>query len=425
MRRREPLSNTDSAPPTAQRLGGRPSQRRLAMIGFRADSGGIGRVMTTLMDALMDEGIEIDLLLPPGEHPDLDALRGAVNRFEVDSGDQRRAKSALLDYLRARTPNAILSNKDQTHRLLRRSVLGELRPFTAFRIGTNVPERLKRTSRSTSILKRWQLAALYSQADLLIGNSSGVTAALQRMLQRGPALFRRKPRIATILNPVDAEAIARLASEPMSHPWLKQKTGPVIVSVGRLVRAKNFGLLLRAFALLPAEMNARLMICGSGSQHERLLSLATRLEIAERVELLGHQSNPFRYVAAADLFACSSIFEGANNALIEAIALGTPSVSTDCPSGARDILDQGRLGPLVPVDDPVALADAMRSTLQAPLPAERLRAGAARFDPKLSAARYAEVLGLSATAAEIIAGVLAPSEVGSAPVPPKASATPE
>lgn len=371
-------------------------RRRLAMIGFRPGSGGIGRVMTTLMDALIDEGIEIDLLLPPGEHPDLDALRGSVQRFEIDGGHRRQAKSALRAYLRERRPSAILSNKDQTHRLLRRPLLGDSRPFTVFRIGTNVPERIKRTSRYTSILKRWELAALYRRADLLIGNSSGVTDALREMLRQGPGRLRRQPRIETILNPVDAEAIAELASEPMSHPWLKQKSGPVILSVGRLVRAKNFGLLLRAFALLPPELNARLMICGSGSQHERLLALATRLEIADRVELLGHQSNPFRYLAAADLFVCSSIFEGANNALIEAIALGTPCVSTDCPSGARDILDEGRLGPLVPVDDPRALAEAMRSVLEAPLPAERLRAGAARFDPKRSAARYAEALGLIA-----------------------------
>jgi len=367
---------------------------RLAMIGFRAGSGGIGRVMTTLMDALLEAGLEIDLLLPAGEHPDLDTLKGQVNRFTLDSEDRARAAAVLRDYLQRRQPQAILSNKDQTHRLLRRRHQGARRPFTAFRIGTNVPERLKRTSRWTSLWKRWQLAALYREADLLIGNSSGVSAALAWMLNQGPGRYRRQPRIETILNPVDAEAIARLASEPMSHPWLKQKRGPVIVSVGRLVRAKHFGLLLRAFALLPPALNARLMICGSGSQHERLLALATRLGIADRVELLGHQSNPFRYVAAADLFACSSIFEGANNALIEAIALGTPCVSTDCPSGASDILDEGRLGPLVPVDDPVALADAMRSVLAAPLPAERLRAGAARFDPKLSAARYAEVLGV-------------------------------
>ena len=351
--------------------------------------------MTTLIEALLDRGIDIDLLLPSAEHPDLSALRGEVTRFVIDLDRLKQAESTLLAYLRQRRPDAILSNRDQSHRLLLRRTLAGERPFTAFRVGTNVPERLKRNSPWTAAWNGWRLAALYRQADLLIGNSSGVSAALRRMLSRGSR--QRPPRIETILNPVDAEAIARLASEPILHPWLKQKTWPVIVSVGRLVRAKQFGLLLHAFALLRPALDARLMICGSGGQHDRLQALATRLGIADRIELLGYQSNPFRYVAAADLFVCSSLFEGSSNALIEAIALGTPCVSTDCPSGAREILDDGRLGPLVPVDDPVALAEAMRSVLEAPLPAERLRAGAARFDPKRSAARYAEVLRLTGT----------------------------
>jgi glycosyltransferase involved in cell wall biosynthesis len=369
--------------------------RRLAMIGFRPGPGGVGRVMTTLMGGLLDAGIEIDLLLPEGKHPDIADLADRVRCYRVDADDPKRASAALQDYLRERAPSAILSNKDQTHRLLQRRRIGPDRPLTAFRIGTNIPERLRRTSPWAAFWKRRRLAALYRDADLLIGNSSGVSASLAWMLEQHPRL-RRNPPIETIFNPVDRTAIARLAAEPLSHPWLKGKRGPVIISVGRLVRAKNFGLLLRAFARLPAELDARLMICGDGGQHERLMALATRLEIADRVELLGHQPNPFRYVAAADLFVCSSVFEGANNALIEAIALGTPSVSTDCPSGAADILDGGRLGPLVPVDDAKALAEAMQSALAAPLTAEQLRAGAARFDPRQSADRYAEVLGLVA-----------------------------
>jgi len=366
---------------------------RLAMIGFRSGPGGVGRVMTTLMNALVKLGIEVDLLLPEGEHPDLEALEQDLYRHVVDADHTREANAALRGYLHARQPGAILSNKDQTHRLLQRRVLGAERPITAFRIGTNVPERLRRTSPRTAFWKRRQLAALYREADVLIGNSSGVSAALEQMLDSG-WVSRRSPPTQTILNPVDAAAIARLAAQPLSHPWLTRKSGPVILSVGRLVRAKNFGLLIRAFALLPEGLNARLMICGGGGQHERLLALAARCGVAGRVELLGHQTNPFRYMAAADLFVCSSVFEGANNALIEAIALGIPSVSTDCPSGARDILDNGRLGPLVPVDDAEALAAAMQSVLDAPLTAEQLRAGAARFDPAASAALYAEAVGL-------------------------------
>ncbi|MCF7976587.1 MAG: glycosyltransferase [Chromatiaceae bacterium] len=374
---------------------------RLAMIGFLKDSGGIGRVMTTLMEALLERGIEIDLLLPSPTHPDLSELRGEVACFVIDLEQLKQAEVQLLDYLHQRRPDAILSNRDRSHRLLMQPKLTGQRPFTAFRIGTNVPERLKRNSPWTAAWNGWRLTRLYRQADLLIGNSSGVSAALQRMLSRRSMQPQPSPRIETILNPVDTETIARLASEPILHPWLKQKPGPIIVSVGRLVRAKHFGLLLRAFALLPTALDARLMICGQGGQHDRLQALATRLGIADRIELLGYQPNPFRYVAAADLFVCSSLFEGSSNALIEALALGTPCVSTDCPSGARDILDDGRLGPLVPVDDPVALAEAMRSVLEKPLPAEQLRAGAGRFDPHHSAARYAEVLGLSAPRPEM------------------------
>ncbi len=369
--------------------------------------------MTTLMEALLERDIEIDLLLPSIAHPDLSALRGEVKCFAIDLDHLQQAEVTLLDYLHQRRPDAILSNRDQSHRLLLRRKLAGKRPFTALRIGTNIPERLKRNSPWTAAWNGWQLAALYRQADLLIGNSSGVSAALQQMLSRGLRRRQQPPPVVTILNPVDTETIARLASEPILHPWLKQKTGPIIVSVGRLVRAKHFGLLLRAFALMPATLGARLMICGSGGQHDRLQALAARLGIADRIELLGYQPNPFRYVAAADVFVCSSLFEGSSNALIEALALGTPCVSTDCPSGARDILDDGRLGPLVPVDDAIALAGAMRSVLEAPLPTERLRAGAARFDPTLSAARYAEVLGLSPPRVETAASsALDPSDKG-------------
>ena len=371
--------------------------RRLVMAGFRPGPGGTGRVMTTLMDALLARGVEIDLLLPEGEHPDLDALRGEVGCFRLD-GTGAAARAALLDHLRWRRPRAVLSNKDQTHRLLRRSVLqralGAERPICAFRIGTNVPERLRRTSRLSAPWKRFRLGALYRNADVLIGNSTGVSAALRTMLGTSPRAGRGGPLIETIFNPVDAAGIARLGAEPAAHPWLEQRPGPIVVSVGRLVRAKHFELLLEAFAQLPSALGARLMICGEGGQHQRLLALAERLAIADRVELLGHQHNPFRFMAAADLYVCSSLFEGANNALIEALALGIPCVSTDCPSGARDILDGGRLGPLVPVGDAAALARAMRAVLAQPPARARLRASAGRFDPADSARRYAEVLGL-------------------------------
>lgn len=370
-------------------------QPRLAMIGFRPGPGGIGRVMRTLIDALIEHGIAVDLLLPSGSYPDLESIRGRVETFFIEGSDQRAAKAMLADYLRQRSPGAVLSNRDQSNWLLTSALARvDRRPIIAFRVGTNVLEKIKRSSPLTAPWKQWRLARLYREADCLIGNSPGVSAALQRMLARTRGGADSRPRIKTIWNPVDRAAITLMAAQPVTHSWFTHRSGPLIVSVGRLVRAKNYPMLLRAFAQLPESLNARLVICGGGRQHGRLLGLAQSLGISGRVDLLGYQNNPFRYVAAADLFVCSSIFEGANNALIEAIALGTPAISTDCPSGSREILEDGSLGALVPVDDVPAMAAAMRSALESRIDPERLRASAARFDPQLAARRYAEALGL-------------------------------
>lgn len=367
----------------------------LAIIGFRSGTGGIGRVMTTLINALIARGIIVDLFIPSLDHPDLEAIDGEARPRKIDITNPKRAAASFDAYLKASSPNAILSNKDQSNCLLQ-SYLPEIaRPVIAFRIGTNVPEKLKRSNRLTAPWKRQQLAHLYRKADILIGNSSGVSAALHQMLGREPPHQQVGPTITTIWNPVDQETIAKMASAPPAHPWITDKQAPLIVSVGRLVRHKNYGLLLRALSRLTSSLDARLIICGTGSKQAQLSALSRRLGIADRIDFVGYQSNPFPYVAAADLFVCPSLFEGANNALMEALSLGTPCISTDCPSGARDILEDGKLGALVPMHDPNALAAAMQSTLAHPPDRARLRASAERFNPKKVAEHYAEALGLA------------------------------
>ncbi len=108
--------------------------------------------------------------------------------------------------------------------------------------------------------------------------------------------------------------------------------------------------------------------------------------------LPGFQPNPFAYMSKASLFVLSSAWEGLPGVLIQALACGCPVVSTDCPSGPAEILEQGRYGPLVPVGDAVAMADAMRSTLDNPPERDRLRARGAAFSIDLSIDRHLELL---------------------------------
>jgi len=369
------------------------TEPKVALLGFRPGPGGIGRVMTNLIGGMLARGLMVDLLLPPGEHPDLAALDGhaGLRRFTLDGEHPQTASGELRAYLDAARPAALLSNKDQTNALLGRGRLGPTRPRTVFRVGTNLPAKLRQQGALTAWLRQRRLTRVLAEADALIGISPGVTDALGRMLRALPA---PRPELATVWNPVDRAAVLAQSRMELRHPWLGQPDAPLIVSVGRLVQAKHYGLLIRAFARLRRRQPCRLVICGEGRQRRRLSRLAVRLGVAADLDLVGHLPNPFPLVAGADLFVVSSLFEGANNALMEAVTLGTPCVSTDCPSGPREILEDGALGPLVPVNDARALSAAMAATLCSPPARETLRASSARFDLGRSVQGYLDVLGV-------------------------------
>ena len=137
----------------------------------------------------------------------------------------------------------------------------------------------------------------------------------------------------------------------------------MVVAAGRLTKEKDFATLLRAVALVQREREVRLMILGEGIERQQLEALASDLAIATTVALPGFVANPFRYMRRAAVFVLSSRSEGFGNVLVEAMACGTPVVSTDCPSGPGEILQGGRFGRLVPIGDAKAMADAIVAQL--------------------------------------------------------------
>lgn len=197
-------------------------------------------------------------------------------------------------------------------------------------------------------------------------------------------------RIVVIPNGVDSEGIAKLAADPLDDPWFAAGAPPVVISAGRLSRQKNYALLIDAFARLRAARTARLVILGEGSDKARqgLMSRAEALGVAADVRLHGFEANPMRYFARADVFVLSSLWEGASNALLEAMACGCPVVTTDCPTGVREQMDGGRIGPIVPMNDADALAHAIEARLAAPRDSAMLKQQAARFDQTRMLADY-------------------------------------
>ena len=178
---------------------------------------------------------------------------------------------------------------------------------------------------------------LYRRADVIGAVAAGVRDDLAR------AIGLPASRIEVLHNPVVSEELTAKARKHPTHPWLAGRKVPLILSVGRLTRQKNFSLLIRAFAQLRKAREAKLIILGEGALRRDLLAEAARLGIAEDVDLPGFDPNPFGYMALADVFASSSDWEGLPTALIEAMACGASIVATDCDSGAREVLENGRL----------------------------------------------------------------------------------
>lgn len=231
---------------------------------------------------------------------------------------------------------------------------------------------------------------MYPRADRVIAVSQGVADDL------ASNFGVRREKLITIANPVDVEAIAVRAAEPASF----DVASDYILAAGRLVKAKNFALLISAFAA--SGISGKLVIIGEGPEREHLLQLASQSGIADRVQLLGFVANPYPLMRAAKVFVLSSNNEGFPNALVEAMALGAPVVATNCASGPSEILAesareavQGLVhaphGVLTPPNDLERMAAALRFMADPERRnhyAERSTARARAYAPEAAAEQY-------------------------------------
>lgn len=209
-------------------------------------------------------------------------------------------------------------------------------------------------------IKRRMLHRAYAEAD--------VTACVSEGAMQGAAEYHGVPqdRLAVFHNLFDVEA-CQAAAQMELEPRFARRTGRSrIVTVGRLHEVKGYDVLIEAFRRMlsaPDAPDAELVVVGNGPLERDLKQQAERAGLGERVLWPGFQPEPLPLTASGDLFVLTSRFEGLPNALIEAMLLGVPVVSTDCRYGPREILEEGRWGGLVPPDDPAALAAAMKGGL--------------------------------------------------------------
>lgn len=365
------------------------SEPRLAVLLASLANGGIGRTRVNLVNACVALGIRTDLLIADRNSPYLSQIDPRVEIVDLPTSHPVTGVPALAWYLLRARPTALLTQRIRVNVLAQRA---RWLAHSPTRLYVTANTMISHQLDSLSPAKRARQGALMRR---YYPGNEGIFA-ISRAVAVDTAWLLGWPteRIPVIHDPVVTPQLQTLAERPLAHPWFQPGEPPVILSIGRLEPVKDFPTLLEAFAQLRQTRPCRLVILGEGAEREALWARAKVLGVMADFELPGFVANPYRYLGRARLFVSSSRFEGLGDALVEALAVGTPALATACPGGPVEVLDSGRFGPLVPVGDSAAMGAAMAHLLAHPPAPDHLRSGAARFAAMSNTRAYLAGMGL-------------------------------
>ncbi len=316
---------------------------------------GTQRAQLLLARGAVELGEQVDLVVCQKKGAFVDAIPEGVRLVDLGAGSEWTALPALVRYLRKEQPKAMVSALNQANLLAllaKRLSRSDTRLIMAVQnhFGAKWQWQWTPTAPLRRVLFRW----MYQQADSVVA----VSISLREYLIGSLALVPEK--VVVVTNPVDVDLVLRNSRAPVTHPWLIEDKDtreiPVVISVGRLDFQKDHETLIRAFRVALETHPMRLLILGEGPLRKKLQRVVDKLDLQHAVQLPGFQSNPHAWMARADLFVLSSLWEGYPLVLIEAICLGCPTISTNCQSGPSEIL---RHFPdrLVPIKDVTQMAD--------------------------------------------------------------------
>ena len=331
-----------------------PSTRRIAFFIRALKGGGAQRDTILLANEIAARGIGVDLLTLAPEGPLRSLVSDHVAIVPIGGGKLRAAVPRLRRALIERRPDVLISAEAAPNLvalLAARLIPQTMRPLILLREVASPSLALRLDPYRQNRIAYRVLRFAYRFADAVVTLTEGARRDLAENFGVPEHKLARMSANAVI------DSSVAVAPEAKREPGL-------IVSVGRLSPEKDHATLIRAFAKLDPAW--RLEIAGEGPLRDVLQSLIRELGIADRVTLTGFIADPFSVFRRAELAVSSSRYEGFGNAIVEALACGTPVVATDCPYGPREILSDGRYGLLVPPGDPDALAKAIAQAMSAP-----------------------------------------------------------
>jgi glycosyltransferase involved in cell wall biosynthesis len=366
---------------------GHRSHFTLAVVLRAFEGGGAQRDMILLSNALAAKGIRITILALRVEGPLRRLLDPAIRVVQAPGRQLRYAVPGLRRLIRDTAPAVVISSEASLNLctlVAVRTLPPASRPKLVLREVGSPSIALHRDPYLQNRIAYRILRRAYGYADRIVTLTDGA----RRDLTQNFSVPERSIAVMLTNAVVPPATVSRLAQ------WDGEtgRDSDLIVCIGRLSPEKDQATLIRAVSLLPAAQPWRLAIVGDGVERPALQGLARNLGVADRVVFTGEVGDPFGIMMRARLAVCASLYEGLGNAVIEALACGTPVVSTDCPYGPAEILQGGRYGTLTPVGDAPAMAAAIGDALHAVPDRAALRARGLNYSAARAAERFLEII---------------------------------
>lgn len=354
------------------------------------EGGGAERVVLNLANEFQSREIPFVLILRFKKGPYMKQLNPQIKVVELKNNNPIFIISRLIKVCKKENIDTLFTVSRYNNVLglvanlflKKRIIIREATTFDGFyKEKSNLLEVIK----SRLLLKLVKI--MYPTANEIIANSNDTANDIKKHIST------TKDNITVISNPLINENILVQSNETVNDKDFLNTTSPRIISIGRLVYQKNYQHLIKSFNLVKKTLpTASLIILGKGPQETELKELSKHFRMQNDIHFLGFVDNPYKYLKKADVFVLSSIFEGFGNVIVEALAVGTPVVSTDCSGGPREILDNGKFGKLVPVDDEVAMAEAIIQTLKTTIDKETLIERSMHFSIKTITDEYCNII---------------------------------
>ena len=360
---------------------------KVAFFTARYSHSGVPLAQIRLAKLFNRKGYEIDFIfgyIPGDINPPI------LNDFQIINFDKPRVIRLfgnIISYLFKSKPDIIISAEDHLN-----AIVLLCARITRSKAKISVSSRVTPydTYSNKLFTKRWFLKYFMKFVE---SRATALVCVSKDMVKQYRTIFKSS-RHECIYNVVNDENSQKRISEDVDEEWLINKQTPIIVSAGRLAPEKGLSDLVLAIKELSKSRDVKLLILGEGPMRDDIEALIDKENLNAIIKLIGFQENPLKYYSKSDVFVLSSYVEGLPNVLVEAMMCGCTPVSTNCPTGPEEVLQNGKYGYLVPVHNPMEMAKGIESALNNPISPKILALGVNNFTEEAVFKKYQEALHL-------------------------------